>query len=103
MRQRRNRQLHVGQATANNTTVISLLLDNVEITALQPAGLEQALECFIRSTLILGILPGIKIAFSSLVFNIGGVLTLFPTPISGNVPFNPSIENDQIEVFLSLN
>lgn len=95
--------LHVQQGNVNNTTVLSLVLDNLEITGLQPTGLEQAIECFLRSTLILGILPGIKIAFTSLIFNIGGILTLFPTPISGNVPFNPSIQNDQVQVFLSLN
>jgi hypothetical protein len=95
--------LHVQQSTVNNVTVISLTLDNLELPGLQPAGLEQAIECFIRTTLILGILPQISIAYSSLVFNIGGLLTLFPTPISANVPFNPSIQTDQIQVFLSLN
>jgi hypothetical protein len=95
--------LHVQQSGSGANTTIALILDNLEIPGLQPTGLEQSIECFIKSTLVMGILPGIKIAFSSLVFNIDKLFTISPTPISGNVPFNPSIGNDQIEVFLSLN
>jgi hypothetical protein len=95
--------LHVGQSGPNTHTTIALDLDNLQIPEIGPKGLEHSIECYIRSTLVMGILPGIKIAFKDMVFGVGGILSIGPTPISGNVPFNPSILDDQIEVFISLN
>jgi hypothetical protein len=95
--------LHVQQTTSGGNTVIALILDNLEIPEIRPVGLEKSIECYIRSTLMLGILPPIQIAFSSLILNIQGILSIGPTPISANVPFNPSIEDNQLEVFISLN
>jgi hypothetical protein len=95
--------LHVDQVTTGGDTMVSLVLDGVEIPELKPIGMEKIIECYIRTTLNLGILPQIKIAFSSLVFKIADTIPIHPTPISAAVPFNPNIEKDQLQVFISLN
>jgi hypothetical protein len=95
--------LHVQQGGPLNDPYISLQLDGLEFPGLVPAGLESILESYIKIVLSLGLLPQIKVALSALVFNIADMLTIQPTAISANVPFNPSIEKDQIEVSLTLN
>jgi hypothetical protein len=95
--------LHVEQGGPANAPFISLVIDGIEIPEIRPLGLEHSIECYAKTTLALGILPKLKLALNALVFNIANLLTIGPTPISGNVPFNPSIVNDQIEVFLTVN
>lgn len=94
--------LHVERLGGTIDPVISLQLDNLEIVDVAPDRLESAIECFLRATLIMGILPKVKLALNALAFNIAGVLNIGPTPISAAVPFNPAIEDDQIKVFISV-
>lgn len=94
--------LHVERSGGTATPTISLKLDNLEIVDVTPAGLENATECFLRAMLIMGVLPKVKLALEALMFKVGDVLTIGPTPISAAVPFNPAIEQDQIKVFISL-
>jgi hypothetical protein len=82
--------------------VIALRLDNLEIVDIKPDGLENAVECFLRAMLIMGVLPKVKLALDSLILSVGNVLTIGPTPISPLVPFNPAIEDDQIKAFITL-
>jgi hypothetical protein len=82
--------------------VLALKLQNIEIVDITPDGLENSIECFIRTTLILGILPKLRIAMKSLVFNIQDFIVIQPTAISASVPFNPSIAFDQLTVRLTL-
>lgn len=91
------------QGGPSSDPYIALALNGLELPGLVPAGLESILESYIKVALSLGLLPQVKIALSKLVFNIADMLTISPTAISANVPFNPSIENDQVEVFLTLN
>lgn len=94
---------HVQQAGPANDPYISLQLDGLALPGLVPAGFESILESYIKVVLSLGLLPQIKVALSALVFNIADMLTIQPTAVSANVPFNPSIEKDQIEALLTLN
>ena len=93
---------HVKRSGSGPTQVLSLGLDNLELVDVGPERLESMLECFLRTTLILGILPKIRVAVRSLVFDLGGLLTVSPTPTSPTLPFNPAVEDDQIKVFISL-
>jgi hypothetical protein len=82
--------------------VLSMQLQNLEIVDIQPEGLENSLECYIRTTLILGIFPKLRIALNALTFNIKDFILVGPTPVSPQVPFNPSVDNDTLTVRLSL-
>ena len=81
---------------------ISFGLDNLEIVDVNPVGLENSVECYLKSVLILGVLPKVKLALRALVFSIKDFLTIQPTPISAAVPFNPAVEDDQIKVFVTV-
>jgi hypothetical protein len=82
--------------------VLALGLENLEIVDVKPAGLEDAVECYLKSVLVLGVLPKVKLALRAFVFSIKDFLTIQPTPISSSVPFNPAIEEDQIKVFINV-
>ncbi len=86
----------------NGEPVLGLKLQNLEIVDIKPEGLENSIECYMRSTLRLGILPQLRVAFNSIALTIGDFISIVPTPISANVPFNPSVDNDTISVFLNL-
>lgn len=94
--------LHVQREGSANDPVIGLQLDNLEIVDIKPDGLENAVECFLRAMLIMGVLPKVKLALDALIFDVGKVLTIGPTLISPAVPFNPAIEDDQIKAFITL-
>jgi hypothetical protein len=88
-------------------------LDGIEIVDLQPAPMENAIECFLKTTLRLGILPRLVVPIEAMILDITKVLgdndvtieeqvTLRPTPVSAQLPFNPAIEGDQLKVFINL-
>lgn len=83
--------------------VLSIRLGGLEIVDITPAGLEHNLECFLATTLRVGILPRLRIALDTLTFELGkfASLTVEATPVSATVPHNPAIQNDQLEVFIS--
>lgn len=94
--------LHVERQGPAGDPVIALRLDGLELVDIEPDGLENAAECFLRAMLIMGVLPKVRLALDALIFNVGKVLTIGPTPVSAAVPFNPSIEQDRIEAFVTL-
>jgi hypothetical protein len=91
-------------------------LDGLEIVDLQtvpPSALEEALECYLGLVLRLGILPQLITPMESLVLDItemllnegitiGQRITLAPSAVPEDVPNNPAIGSDQLEVFLKL-
>jgi len=87
---------------SNADPVVALYLAGLELVDIKPDGLESSLECFLKTTLTLGVFPKIKIAMNALVLRLKHFLTIEPTPISVNVPHNPSIDNDQLKVFVTL-
>jgi len=82
---------------------LRMKLDGFEIVDIRPQGLEDAMECYVEAIMRLSILPKLRIQLSDLVFNIQNYVTIEPTPISGDVPFNPSIAEDTLSVFVNLN
>lgn len=83
---------------------VSIKLMGLEIVDVRPDGLETSLECFLATVLRLVVLPKTRIPLDFLLLEFGkyGSLSLAPTPISADVPFNPSIEDDQLAVRLDL-
>jgi hypothetical protein len=94
--------LHVAREGTAADPVVAVKLDNLEIVDVAPVGLENAVECFLKAMLIMGVLPKVKLALNALSFSVGNVLTIAPTAISAAVPFNPAIENDHIKVFVTV-
>ncbi|MFC1672933.1 hypothetical protein ACFL12_02160 [Pseudomonadota bacterium] len=96
---------HVEMTDDSGVDVVSLHLDGLEIVNIKPDGLENAIECYVATILRLAVLPKLQIALDFLTFNLTTPpmgLSLKPTPISAAVPFNPSIADDQLSVFLDL-
>jgi len=83
---------------------LAIRLDGLEIVDIRPEGLENSLECYIATTLRVGILPRLRIALDTLVYELGAFATISisPTPISASVPNNPAIENDLVKVFVNI-
>ncbi len=81
---------------------IQLRLDGLELVDILPNGLENSLECYISTSLRLGILPKVRIALNDLVFSMNDFITIAPAPVTGDIPFNPSVSNNQLNAFLNL-
>jgi hypothetical protein len=94
--------LKIGLENRNGEPVLGLKLQGLEIVDIKPEGLENSMECYMKTTLRLGILPQLTIAFNDIALTIGNFISIVPTPISGRIPFNPSIEKDTVSVFLNL-
>jgi hypothetical protein len=88
-------------------------LDGIEIVDLQPTPMEDAIECFLKTTLRLGILPRLVVPIEAMILDITKVLadndvnieekvSLRPAPTSPQLPFNPAIEQDQLKAFINL-
>ena len=84
--------------------VLALELNGLEIVDIKPDGLESSLECLISATIRLGVLPRLRLSVQDIILSLGtyGSLTIGLTPVSPQVPFNPSIENNMLEVFVSV-
>ena len=85
-----------------NGNAIDLKLDGLEIVDIKPEGLENGLECYLAAIIRLSLLPRLRLDLNDLVFSMGDFISIGPTPISGNVPANPSLADDKISVFLNL-
>ncbi|KAL0630348.1 hypothetical protein Q9L58_010805, partial [Maublancomyces gigas] len=83
---------------------IDIELTGLEISDIKPEGLEQSLECLITTTLTLGVLPRLRFSVQEVILSLAayGNLTIGLTPISTDVPFNPSIANDRMSVFVDV-
>lgn len=79
-------------------------LEGFEIVDIRPENLENALECYVKTILRVGILPRLRFAVDTFIEGMGSFLGLTPalTSISSDVPNNPAIEDDQVKVFVNL-
>jgi hypothetical protein len=80
-------------------------VDGVEIVDIKPEGLENNLECYIRTaiTLVLRQKLAVPLATFFISFPLVGMatVTLSPTP-NPPVPNNPAIEEDQLKAFMTM-
>lgn len=94
--------LYVSREDYLGESYLSLKLENIEIVDISPDGLENSIECLLRTTLKLGILPQLHIAVNTLVLSIGDFISIIPTLVSPSLPFNPSVEKDTLSVYISI-
>lgn len=93
---------HVVREFINGVERVVVKIDGVEIVDIEPKGLEENIECYIRTALTLFLRQKLAIPLSKLfvdfpLFGLGTV-TLAPTP----VPHNPAIEEDQLKAFVTM-
>jgi hypothetical protein len=102
-----------GSVGGSQTTWLKPRLDGIEIVDLQPTPLENMIECYITTTLRLGILPRMIVPMETMTLNItkmlqeqglavGDAITLRPATVPNEVAANPSVENNELKVFLKL-
>lgn len=98
----------VGRVTrqlASGPPTLTLLLTGLELVDLQPAGLEQGIECYLWKILQLSILPKLHFPVENVLFKLPqnlGHVSVGLTPLSATVPANPALQNDQLEVFVDI-
>lgn len=92
---------------------LKLRMDGLEIVDISPRPLEDLLECYLAAVLRLSVLPRLSLPIEALVLDIGAELRrlgvplaqrvrLEPAPVPAAVPNNPSVANDELELFVNL-
>lgn len=76
-------------------------LDGLEIVDLRPQGMEDAIECYMATAIRVGILPRLRFAIETLAIEFMG-FHLGLSTVSQQIPFNPSVADDSLSVFLDL-
>jgi hypothetical protein len=80
-------------------------VDGVEIVDIKPEGLENSIECYIKTAVTLTLRQKLAIPLATFFVSFPlfgmGTVTLAPTP-NPPVPNNPAIEEDQLKAFISM-
>jgi hypothetical protein len=83
-------------------------VDGIEFVDLKPEGMESILECILMLLLKVVVLPKLAKTIYNLLKSplddLAGFssLTLVPTPTPAKVPWNPSVDTDQVKIFVDL-
>jgi hypothetical protein len=88
-------------------------VDKIEIVDIAPTPMENAIECYVRTMLRLGILPRLMVPMEKMILDISAMLqeqgldvgqqiNLQPALVPQEVPNNPALEDDQIKAFINL-
>jgi hypothetical protein len=81
---------------------VSSTLDGFELVDLAPSGMEEAIECYAKLVVRLGLLPKLSVPLIRFVQAFAGLVTLTVEPtLPPAIPNNPALEDDQIKVFLN--
>ncbi len=98
--------LHFSYTANNGNQYLGVELDNLEISEedIKPDGLECALECLAKVVIKYSLLPKLKFMLQDISFGVLGMLnvTISPTPTSSVVPYNPSVANNTLGVYLNV-
>jgi hypothetical protein len=78
---------------------LEMKVDGLEIVDVEPEGLENSMECYLRMLLHYVVLPRMALALPLFVFNILDLATI-TLQASPSVDPNPAIEDDQVKVFI---
>lgn len=81
-------------------TEIRVALNDVEVSDIRPAGLEEAAECYLRMYIRAYVLPRLVLALEPIIVKALGV-TFTPTLTTG-LPNNPAIEQHELRVWLDI-
>jgi hypothetical protein len=87
-------------------------LRGLEIVDIKPDGLENTLECYLKTLLALVVLPNLRILLTRAIFDLTEAapglfpqqtsITVSPTPQSAAIPNNPAIEDNLLKVFVEV-
>lgn len=86
-----------------DTEFLRLKLIALELEDISPLGLENSIECYLQNVLNKVVFPQIQIALKDLVFNASDYFSISLAPISGDIPFNPDVSNNNLSVYLNIN
>lgn len=86
----------------NDSNFLSLKLIGLEIKDIEPVVLENIIEYYIKKVLQESVLPKMNIAISKLIFGLDSYASISPMPKSTAIPFNPSITNNKLTVYLKV-
>lgn len=86
----------------NDSNFLSLKLIGLEIKDIEPVVLENIIECYVKKLLQETVFPKMKIAMSKLIFGLDSYATVSPMPINPTIPFNPSVTNNNLTVYLKV-
>jgi hypothetical protein len=101
---------HFESVTVTDTleTMLKPRLDGIELVDMEPRGLENSVECYIRVLVQVVLLPRLSQAIGRVVPSILKRLddelglTLVPAPTSGSLSHNPAIAEDQLQLFINI-
>lgn len=94
----------------SGNTYLEPFMDGFEIVDIEPAELENSIECYISLILKLVVLPGLRILLPRVPLNLTqGATDLFPQPtnivlspmpVSSSLANNPAIEENELKTFI---
>jgi hypothetical protein len=95
-----------------------LVVDDIRIESTEgegfsfPDGLERSIECYLHSFVQLGLLPALSamleevvpktLEMEFLIFDLEAIRTTISLPVSGAVPNNPVLEEDQLKTYVDV-
>jgi hypothetical protein len=96
---------HVERTLRFGHEVLLGRVDHLEIVDVKPEELEDALECYLMTTLNVVLREKLTIALETLMLSFplfgSSKVTLTPTP-NPPVPHNPAVEDDQVKAFVTM-
>lgn len=90
---------------------LEMNLGGFEIVDIKPEGLENGIECYVKTMLRLAVLPQLRILVEATVLDLKDyldnlkksvIIKIKPTPGSADVPNNPAIEDNQVRIFVNM-
>jgi hypothetical protein len=97
---------HVERITVNGKESLLGKVDGIEIVDIKPTGLENNIECYLKTTLSVLLRQKLTVAIETLTLSFPlfdlATVTVFPTP-NPPIPNNPAVEEDQVKIFLTMN
>lgn len=96
---------HVARELIGGQERVLGVVDGVEIVDIEPRGLEESIECYLRSAITLVLRQKLAIPLATFFIDIplfgSAGISLAPTP-NPPVPHNPAVEEDQVKIFVTM-
>lgn len=96
---------HVEREFMHGTERLVAKVDGIEIVDIEPGGLEDSIECYVRTAVSLFLRQKLAIPLETLFLDFPlfglGTVSLSPTS-SPQVPHNPAVEDDQLKAFVTM-
>ena len=90
---------------------LEMRLIGFEIVDIKPEGMENSIECYVKTMLKLAVLPKMRVLLEQTVLDMKEqmdnlkksiFITLKPTPVGPGVLNNPAVEEHQVKVFVNI-